>query len=315
MEVLDQRKTRQGTYLDLLENYIREQHPRSYQGIVEARQADPVRYADIAETFLRWAVKARGVDAIGAMADSFVRFTTSVNLSQARYELDGHYENKSFEECNQSLYSQQEDMDDYLWGVYLTNFLWAHHTEICLFYQDRFLKNLATAQTLIEIAPGHGGWGALALKHLPKASLIGYDISPSSIRIATEVSTAAGFNGRARYEIRNALDLDGMPAQVACAVICNFLIEHLEDPNKLYAVIHHLLKPGGTAFLAGALTAAQIDHIYEFRRESELVKMAEDNGFRVLETLSVGPKRLLPRAKFMPRSMVLVLQKRRNDVF
>ncbi len=120
---------------------------------------DPERYAQIAETFLDWAVKVRGREAIGSMVDSFIRFTTSVNLSQARYEIDGHYENKSFAECNQSLYSQQEDMDDYLWGVYLSNFLWAHHFEICLCYLDRFVRKLTKARTLVEIAPGHGGWG------------------------------------------------------------------------------------------------------------------------------------------------------------
>ncbi len=133
--------------------------------------------------------------------------------------------------------------------------------------------------------------------------------------MANGIAAAAGLGDRARYEIRDALDLDQMPAESACAVVCNFLIEHLEDPHKLFAVIHHLLKPRGTAFLAGALTAAQVDHIYEFRRESELVRMAEDHGLRVLETFSAAPARLLPKARFMPRSMVLILQKRCNEIY
>jgi SAM-dependent methyltransferase len=315
MEVLDIPTACQQSYLALLEDYVRENHPRSLTGIIEARQADPARFHGIGETFLRWALKARGVDAIPAMVDSFVRFTTSVNLSQARYEADGHYENKSFAECNQSLYSQKDDMDDYLWGIYLTNFLWAHHFEICKFYQDRFLTRLPHARTLIEIAPGHGGWGVFALEHLPQAQLLGYDISPSSLEIATEISAAAGFAGRARYEVRDALDLKSIPASAADAVICSFLIEHLEEPGKLIAVVQHLLKPGGTVFLTGALTAAQVDHIHEFRRESEMAVLAEDHGLRVLETLSVGPKRLFRAARFMPRSMALILQKRQNDIY
>ena len=32
-------------------------------------------------------------------------------------------------------------------------------------------------------------------------------------------------------------------------------------------------------------------------------------GLRVLETLSTNPKRLLPRARFVPRSMALLVQK------
>jgi hypothetical protein len=66
---------------------------------------------------------------------------------------------------------------------------------------------------------------------------------------------------------------------------------------------------GGRAFVTGALTAAQIDHIYEFRHESELVQMAELTGLRVLQTCSTNPRRTLPRARFVPRSMALLLEK------
>jgi len=302
-------------YLDLLEDYIRERHPRSLAGIVEARANDSDRFEAIAAIFLDWAVKTRGVDAIPDMVDSFVRFTTSVNMSQVRYERDGHFENKTFQDCLNALYNEKDEMDDYLWGVYLTNFLWAHHTEIIMFFQDRYLKRLQNVQTIVEIAPGHGGWGAFTLKHLPNAKLVGYDIAPSSIQIATELMEAAGFSDRARYELKDALNLDLVQPNSADAVICNFLIEHLEQPQKLMAVINHLLKPGCKAFLTGALTAAQIDHIYEFRYESEIIAMAEQNGLRVLETFSGGPRRTLPNAKFLPRSMALIMQKRQNEIY
>ena len=106
-----------------------------------------------------------------------------------------------------------------------------------------------------------------------------------------------------------------MPANCADGVICSFLVEHLERPEQLFAVVNHLLRPRGLAFVTGALTAAQVDHIYEFRHESELVRLCEDHGLRVLSTLSVGPKRLLPRARFLPRSMALIVQKRIGDTF
>ena len=200
-------------------------------------------------------------------------------------------------------------MQGYLWGIYLTNFFWAHHFDICLFFRDRFLSRLTNASQLIEIAPGHGGWGAWALHALKDLQLDGYDISPSSIEIATAVTRAAGVGDRARYSEKDALELKQLNADIADAGICSFLIEHLEEPEKLFQVIYHLLKPGGVFFVTGALTAAQIDHIYEFRHESELVRMAEDSGLRVFETLSTNPVRLLARARFVPRSMALLVQK------
>jgi hypothetical protein len=302
-------------HLEKLLKYMRENHPRSVRGIEEARAVSPARFDETAEMFLGWLVGARGEDGILMAADAYVQFSTDVNLAQARYEADGHYANHSFAEVYADHYSQDETMSGYLWGIYLTNFLWAHHTEISFFYRDHFLTKLSHAENLVEIAPGHGGWGAWALSVLPQARLQGFDISPSSIEIAASVSRAAGLGARASYTEKNALSLQEVPAECADGLICSFLVEHLERPQELFAVTRHLLKPRGFAFITGALTAAQVDHIYEYRYESELVKDCEQHGLRVLATLSAGPQRTLPKARFLPRSMALIVQKRINDTF
>lgn len=297
-------------YLPQLLDYLAERHPRSKRGVDEAIRVSPQKFTDIAEMFLGWLVKARGEEGIKLAADAFVQFSTDVNLAQARYELDGSYQNKSFADVYADHYSQIDTMNEYLWGIYLTNFLWAHHTQISLLFSEVFLSKLPKAAQIVEIAPGHGGWGTWALSILPDARLQGFDISPSSIQIATSVTRAAGVGDRAQYTEKNALDLSQMQENSADGLICSFLVEHLEQPQQLFAVVNHLLKPGAIGFITGALTAAQVDHIYEFRFESELVKMCEDQGLRVLQTLSAGPARTLPKAKFLPRSMALIVQKR-----
>ncbi|MDH5354073.1 MAG: class I SAM-dependent methyltransferase [Gammaproteobacteria bacterium] len=289
--------------------YVNETYPQFKQGISESITKSPERFEYIAELYLSWIIIARGNRAIEKSVDAFVQFTTEVNLSQAKYEFTGHYENQSFAEVYESHYSQKSQMDGYLWGVYLTNFLWAHHLEISLFFESRFLSQLPSNASIIEIAPGHGGWGAWALHQMPEATLRGYDISPSSIQIATSVARAAGVQNRTAYYESDALDLENQKAESCDAVICSFLIEHLEEPDRLFAIINKLLRPGCTAFVTGALTAAQIDHIYEFNHESEMLAMAESHGLRVLETLSTNPQRLLKRARFIPRSMAILLQK------
>ena len=297
------------TNLERLQSYLGQRYPRFRTGVDEAVAVSPQRFAEIAEMYLGWLVRARGDDGIEQSVDAFVQFTTDVNLAQARYEADGHYEHQSFDEVNAIHYSQDSQMQGYLWGIYLTNFLWAHHLEICLFFQDRFLARVGDSKSLIEIAPGHGGWGVWALHVLREANLRGFDISPTSIMIASSVACAAGVSDRARYEERDALDLTALAAESADAGISSFLVEHLEQPKRLFRVIHHLLQPGGIFFVTGALTAAQIDHIYEFRKESELVTLAEDSGLRVLETMSTNPQRLLRGARFIPRSMALLVKK------
>ena len=302
-------------HLTQLCDYVRERHPRSLRGIEEARAVSPERFDAIAGMFLAWRVGALGQNAIAATVDAFVRFTNDVNMAQARYEADGHYAHSSFAEVYADHYSQNETMADYLWGVFLTNFLWEHHVHIALFFRDRFLNSLSPASQLVEIAPGHGGWGAWALSVLPEARLTGFDISPASIEIAASICRAAGLEGRATFEERNVLDLHDSPAASADGLICSLLVEHLERPEQLFAVIQRILKPKGLGFVVAALTAAQVDHIYEFRYESELVKLCEEHGLRVLATLSAGPRRQLPRARFLPRAMGLVVQKRTHDTF
>jgi SAM-dependent methyltransferase len=296
------------TRVERLFDYVREQQPRALRGLEEARAVDPSAWEPLAERFLGWAAIVLGEEGwCPRCADAYARFSSDVIMAQARYEADGHYEFSRFADCNAAVYSQRDVMDDYLWGVYLTNFLWPHHVELSLFFRDRFISRLPADPILVEIAPGHGGWGIWALSQRSDARLEGYDISPSSIAIASSLAVAAGVADRAAYTERDALDLTKMPAQSASAVICSFLIEHLEQPDALAAVIAHLLPPGGRAYLAGALTAAQVDHIYEFRKESELVSLCERHGLRVLETLSTNPRRMLPKARFVPRSMGLIL--------
>ena len=294
---------------------VRARHPRSLRGIEEARQVDPARFDETAARFLTWLEGARGEEGLAPTVDAFARFSSDVVLAQARYEASGRYAHASFQTAHDEVYSRRDVMDEYLWGVYLTNFLWAHHFEIMRFYEDRFLARLPADAAVVEIAPGHGGWGVWAMHVRPDASLRGFDISPSSIAIASRIADAAGVGDRVVYEQRNALDLASMEADVADAVICSFLVEHLETPERLFEVIGKILRPGGRAFITGALTAAQVDHIYEFRRESELVVLCERHGMRVDSMLCGAPRRTLPKAKFLPRSLALVAEGRRGDVW
>lgn len=291
-------------------HYIASRHPRSLPGVLEARALHSALFDELSGLFLGWAISAFGDGSVESMADAFVRFSTDVNFAQARYEAAGHYEHKSFEDCKASVYSRDDAMDDYLSGIFLTNFLWAHHLDLSLLFESRFIERLADHAHIIEIASGHGGWGLWALERRAQATLTGFDISPKAIEMSTRLAQAAGKADRAQYRLQDVMTLDAATIDPADACICSFLIEHLERPEHLLSVIAKLLRPRGTAFLTGALTAAQIDHIYEFRFESELVQLAERHGLRVLDMRSAGPARTLRGARFLPRSIALVVQKR-----
>lgn len=298
-------------YTAHLLNDIETRFPHLLPGVNESMAVADNRFQEMTQTFLEWVENSQGSGAISAAVDAYAGFTMDVNLAQYRYEKSGSYENKSFSDVESSHYSCDETMHEYLLGVMLSNVLWAHHLDLSIYFEDRFLAALPQDAHFLEIAPGHGAWGLWALRRLQQATLEGFDISAASIEISTGLAKAAGMAHRTRYTRRNALDLALLSSDSFDAAICSFLLEHLEQPEKIFEVIRHVLKPNGLAFVTGALTAAQIDHIFEFRQESELVLMAEQAGLRVIDTRSTNPSRRLPGARFTPRSMALIV--RRQD--
>ena len=294
--------------IDQLLTYMEENHPRLSVGVREAEHVAPEWFRRVGNQLMDWALGVLGEDGVATVAHGFAQFTSDVNWAQGRYEIAGEYENKSYAEVYDSHYSQKEAMESYLWGVCLSNVLWPHHVELGVHFETRFLPRLCEKPEIIEIAPGHGAWGLLTLKSSAGSRLRGFDISETAIETSTAMAQAAGLADRTSYEVRDALDLAKLEPQCADAVVCSFVLEHLEQPEKVFATIAHLLRPKGVAYVTGALTAAQVDHIYEFKYESELVAMAESQGCRVVESASFNPSRVLRNARFIPRSMALILR-------
>lgn len=287
---------------------IAQRHPRSHRGALEARQLDAPAFDRTTARFVRWLTQARGPGGLADAVDAYAEFCAAVNLAQARYEASGAYPNKTHADCLDALYGT-DAMHGYLWGVYLTTVLWPHHLRLLTEYERQFVAHLPAGARVAELACGHGGWGLHALAERSDLTLQGWDIAPAGIEIATGLAKAAGLSGRAAYRRADVLALPADAGPVD-AVVCCFLLEHLDEPAALMNAVATLLPPGGVAWVTGALTAAQSDHIYEFVRESELVLLAEQAGFSVTSTMSAHPPRTLPRARFLPRSMALVLRRR-----
>ena len=92
--------------------------------------------------FLEWAAGAIDEAPLDTILQSYARFTSDVNWAQARYEECGHYEYSSFDNVYRSHYAIAKNMHGYLWGVYVSHFLWAHHWQITQHYHDRFLPRI-----------------------------------------------------------------------------------------------------------------------------------------------------------------------------
>lgn len=274
--------------------------------------------ANLSAKLLTWAELYLGANYRSALAEGYVAFVTDVNRSQLKYEMKGSYQNKSYSDVFKAVYDNKEFMKYYHWGVYVTTFAWPHHLEIYRFFRERFLLPYVVttkANRMVDLGCGSGLWSLLTLERMNGMSVDAVDISETSSRFAAEMAACVGMSGRFRTHRADALSWgEEKGGQFDAAISC-FLLEHLETPDKLLNNLSRLLKPRAVAFVTGALTAAEVDHIKEFKRESELVEMAENAGFRVMETMSASPKNYTITGKYLPRSMAMILSKRAGEIW
>ena len=289
--------------------------PVYYRHVEQTYRTHPETFTSLGGRLLELAESMLGTDYADVLIDGYVFFVNEVNRSQMVYEKERQYRFKSYAEVLPRVYGAQEYMNKYHWGVYVTTFAWAHHLEIYTFYVDHFLSRLSERRdgVLVDLGSGSGVWSILALDRLENWRSYGVDISATSVSTCQRMIQAAGLDRR--FDVRHGDALTFRPGQTADAAVSCFLLEHLEAPQRLLQALHELMGDRSYAFVTTALTAAEIDHIYEFRAESELLTLAEGAGFRVVAMLSSAPKATPESSFFLPRSAALVLQKRRNEIW
>lgn len=297
-----------GPLQERFESILVERYPIVWRGVKEARAVAPELVDREWEKVLGWITRSFGEDVLGNLVDGYAFFTMEVNRAQVAYERAGKYKLGSFAEANRLVYQQPDYMRHYYWGVLAVTFCWGHHVELIDFYLNRFVAGLSPGRVL-EVAPGHGLWGLLALDGCQGTTLEGWDISPTSLEWAPRMAEGAQLAARTTYRVEDATRVSDSGERFDAAVCC-FMLEHLEDPRAFLRGLSDWLEPGARAFVTLALTAAQPDHIYEFLRESEAISMAEDAGFELLEARIARPQRLLPSARFVPRVQAMILRKR-----
>lgn len=299
--------------IDLLLNSLQDTKKIFYKGMKANADRNYDLFNELGGLMLSWAKNYLGNNYIEILINGYASFVLDVNRSQLKYEIDNKYTNKTYEEVYRSVYNNPAHMELYHWGVFLTTFAWEHHLKIYDFFIKQFLPNLNESGQVLDLGSGSGVWSLLLLENLKNWKSIGIDISETSVGTANQMANLNGFNKRATFLESNALTYSG--SQKFNAVISAFLLEHLENPNELFLNISNNLESRGYAFVTGALTAAEVDHIYEFRKESEIIKMAEDAGLRLVSCLSSSPSSHPEQLNFLPRSMAMVFQKKKNEIW
>lgn len=283
--------------------------------IERAQVKNPESFSALGEIILQFAENVIGDEYIDVLIDGYIFFVNNVNRHQIEYEQNKRYKYSNYAQVRSSVYSNVEVMNKYHWGVLVTTFAWAHHLDLYDFFVRSFLGRLSEGPTgaVAEFGSGSAIWSILAMSALPEWRARAVDISETSVLHSREMVNRSGLGER--IDVAQADALIYFPAESADAAISCFLLEHLEQPLALLRAIALTLKPSGLAFVTAALTAAEVDHIFEFRKESELVLLFEQAGFRVIEMYSAAPVSLPTGLFFLPRSAGFVVQKKHGEIW
>ena len=258
----------------------------------------------------RWAGAAYGDRVFEDAAKGYAKYCMGVWKSQQLYEKFGRYTPEKTADLISQVYEDEGYMVPYMWAAILIYAFWPSMVNHIALFRDEFLKALPLGAKLLELASGHGVMSLLAAETRPDLQLKGFDISPPAVTVANRLLEVSGHSHRVTFEVKDALQSRPNEERGAYqGIIAAMLAEHLEDPRPLFTALAHHLARDGLVFFSTALESAQRDHIFEFHRESEPARMAEQAGLRVTRLIcDAGTP--VPDGRFLPRALGMVLRRR-----
>jgi hypothetical protein len=230
---------------------------------------------------------------LAAAVDGYARFALDVVRLQLRFETERVYAPRSYEEVTASVYANADYMATcYLPGLLLSHYLWPHHYRQGRWFEQAFVAEMARrgAEHFYDVGVGTGFYSRLALQGAPRATGLGFDISPASQAFTEAHVRAFGAGERYRVDLR---DIVADPPEPTDWLVCVEVLEHLEDPVTFLRALRAMLRPGGRAFIATALNAPNADHIYLYRSVEDVKPQLLETGFTIEQyaCATAGPPR------------------------
>lgn len=217
-------------------------------------------------------------------AEGFLKFSRDVLREELRFKKTGSYTHSGDEQTlvAEKIYNDPGVMEgSYLVGLFITYFLWPHHYRILNFFRKAFLDTEGEVAHFAEWGVGHGLHCRMARDRWPRASISGFDLSPSSLEFTRRM--LAGTTGDNELTLQ---DVTKISEGRVDRLVCSEVLEHVADPARVLKNIRACLAPGGIAFVTGAVMSPQIDHIYLFETDQHLINMIAEAGLTIIDSVT-----------------------------
>jgi SAM-dependent methyltransferase len=234
---------------------------------------------------------------LGAALDGYAEFVNDSLRNQSFYEKHRRYKASSYAECVDVYYHNADHMMRcYLPGMYLSHLLWPQHYNMLCGFRENMLRRLERPKLFFEVGVGCGMYSKVLLEYFPEIRGIGFDISPYALEFTENLVGLFGHAGRYAIEQR---DIRHGYEEQCDFLVCQEVLEHLENPAQFCGWLFEMIKPGGRAYITAALNAAHSDHIFHFRDPLQLEAMLRAAGFQPMslqEEFAAGfkPREITP---------------------
>jgi SAM-dependent methyltransferase len=211
--------------------------------------------------------------------DGYAEFCNDSLRSQVYFEQTGNYPAKNYDTCVDEFYLNKTHMETcYLPGMWISHLIWPQHYNMLRGFLSGHLSNVAEQTSLFyEVGVGCGMYSVQILRELPHTYGVGFDISEFSLGFTSEMVAKSGFGER--YTIENR-DIKNTYQQQCDLLVCQEVLEHLDNPEEFCVWLAAMVRPGGFAYVTAALNAAHSDHIYRFSNPLEVESMIRHAGLQ-----------------------------------
>lgn len=219
------------------------------------------------------------------MADSYLTIVGDTFREQIYFMKHKEYRHKSYKDVAGHVYHNKDYMDQYMYGLAITSFLWPNHLDMGRFFVETLPRD--KSGKYLDIGPGHGYYLMKAMELSSFNEFLGIDISEASIKQTQAIIDHFKPEFKDRFDLKmiDFLEAEGLKNGSYDAIVMGEVLEHVEQPDVFLKRIAELAKDDAYIYVTTCINAPAIDHIYLWRSTNELEKMIEGCNLKIKSPL------------------------------
>lgn len=218
------------------------------------------------------------------VANAYIKMCKDMLTEQIAFKRTGRYTCSNSTDAYENVYSSEEQMSSYMYGLALSQFLWPNHYALFRYFKET-CSSIDGVRSYLEIGPGHGLYLLEAMHLFPDAKFSAIDISPVSLRISQEFVNHFAHEQVCSFRVQDARE--DLSETYDFISMCEVL-EHLDETIPLLNKLHGMTAEGGRVFITTCANCPAIDHTYLYDSVAHIRNELCDAGFHILQDLPLA---------------------------